>query len=896
MELPNQRIFNKSIERVILSSLIFQPEFIEDFSSEVFPDDFYIPFHRDVYSAILKLQNKIVSEEEVQIELEKSSKFKEDDFLYIFLERPVAKLDFYIKELKNKSTKRRLLLVAKEIEEAIFEQDMEAEDLLNLVEEKVYAIGQESTTGGFKDIHMALQETEEYLQKAKERENKTVTGIDTGFRDLNTMTTGFNDGDLIIIAARPSMGKTAIALNFVYNAISTGKGVAFFSLEMPVEQLMLRLFSIDTRIHLQDLRTGDLEDKDLNSLDVSMNRFRGFKLFIDDDGNLNIHQLRTKLRKLKAKNPDISLAVVDYIQIMNSKASKDRHIEVSDISRGLKLLARELKIPIIALSQLNRSLETRNDKRPIMSDIRESGCLTGDSLVINSETGERIRIDEVVKNRDKLLPFKTRAMGENLKMGDFDVINAFSSGVRKVYKMTLKSGKSIKATANHKFYRVDGWIPLGEMKLGDKIATPDSLEIEPKENALSNSELILLAHLLGSPKQPYHYTSEDFENIEIVREKAKELFDIEGKVIQQENWWHISFEDGSPLTIWYEKLGISSDKKRVPEAVFRGNTKSIELFLHHLWATNGLIARHGVSMKVYYSSNSYKFAEAVQSLLLRAGIVSSIRIVKQEKQGKEYGPNYRVSVQGKNDIEKFLKRVNSYGELGKKRDKFLDYLSGIKAKSINSSIHKIVWEQIDEALKNSAISLKEFSKKTQIYRNKFFKINISIAQMKSIASVLKDEKLSNIANSDIYWDEIVSIEELGEEEVFDITVDKAHCFVSQNMIPKNSIEQDADIIFFVYRDDVYRLKAEKEREKEARDKGEKYEPKVEQKPEETAEIIIGKQRNGPTGVVKLNFQKNFTKFVDFTEEHISDKVEKATKFVGTPDRVEIPDDGNIGNI
>jgi len=410
LEIPYQRIFNKSVERVILSSLIFQPEFIDDLVSEIKEDDFYIPFHRDLFNAIVKLNNtkKIVSEELIKDLLEKDEKFQEEEFFNIFLEQPVTKLDFYVKELKNKSTKRRLLAVAKEIEDAIFEQDLDAIELLNFVESEVYAIGQDSTTGGFKNSREIVETTKEYIDKMLNRENKTLIGVDTGFYTLNKMTTGFNGGDLIIVAARPSMGKTAFSLNVVYKALQQGNGVAFFSLEMPVEQLMLRLLSIDSYIELQKLRTGDLKDIELARLYDSLQKFSNYKLFIDDDGGLNINQLKTKLRKLKAKNPEVNLAVVDYIQIMNSTGSKDRQIEIGEISRGLKLLARELNIPIIALSQLNRSLESRNDKRPIMSDIRESGSIEQDADIILFVYRDDVYKLKAEKEKEK----EARAKGE----------------------------------------------------------------------------------------------------------------------------------------------------------------------------------------------------------------------------------------------------------------------------------------------------------------------------------------------------------------------------------------------------------------------------------------------------------------------------------------------------
>jgi replicative DNA helicase len=175
---------------------------------------------------------------------------------------------------------------------------------------------------------------------------------------------------------------TAFVLNIASKILDHNKGVAFFSLEMPAEQLMLRLMSAKASIALQDLRVGNLSDEQWSSLSKTADHFSRSKLFVDDDGNLTITALRSKLRKLKERHPEISCAIIDYLQLMSGSGGKDRHQEVSEISRGLKLLARELNIPIIALSQLNRSLESRNDKRPMLSDIRESGSIEQDADII----------------------------------------------------------------------------------------------------------------------------------------------------------------------------------------------------------------------------------------------------------------------------------------------------------------------------------------------------------------------------------------------------------------------------------------------------------------------------------------------------------------------------------
>jgi replicative DNA helicase len=256
-----------------------------------------------------------------------------------------------------------------------------------------------------------VKSTIEHIHEMKKRGNSGVVGVDTGYGELNDLTTGFGEGDLIIIAARPAMGKTAFTLNLAQKALDDGRGVAIFSLEMPAEQLMMRMLSAKTSIPLQKLRVGDMDDDEWTRLTAASDEMAGQKLFVDDDGMLNIHQLRSKLRKLKSQHDEISLCVIDYLQLMNGSGGKDRHLEVSEISRGLKLLARELSIPIIALSQLNRGLEARNDKRPMLSDIRESGSIEQDADMIMF-----VYRDDVYRMREEMeKEKKAKAEGQEYK-------------------------------------------------------------------------------------------------------------------------------------------------------------------------------------------------------------------------------------------------------------------------------------------------------------------------------------------------------------------------------------------------------------------------------------------------------------------------------------------------
>ncbi len=261
-------------------------------------------------------------------------------------------------------------------------------------------------------MQTVTSDTLDYIKKMKLLGNKYLIGQTTGFDSLDKRTTGLNEGDLVIIAARPAMGKTALVLNMALKNVERGKGVIFFSLEMPAEQLMLRMLAAKTSIPLQNLRKGDMDDKEWSILSAAFDDLNSKKLFVDDGGSININQLRARVRKL-AQNQEnnISLVIIDYLQLMQGLGNKDRHQEVSDISRGLKMLARELKIPIVALSQLNRGLENRPDKRPMLSDLRESGAIEQDADIIMF-----VYRDDVYKQRDEARKEKeAKDRGEDYK-------------------------------------------------------------------------------------------------------------------------------------------------------------------------------------------------------------------------------------------------------------------------------------------------------------------------------------------------------------------------------------------------------------------------------------------------------------------------------------------------
>jgi replicative DNA helicase len=406
-------IYSINIERAVLSSILFNPDEIEDVLGLLKPKDFYLPAHQKIFAVMEKLHNDDMPIDEEFIRKRVNPKDVDDDILIEILSaNPITNTLAYTKEIKDGSVKRELATLATTIKKVAIEDDIAATEAVDTVQNALYKITTDSASSELKDIITITDDTLSYIKRMKELGGKHLIGETTGFYDLDKKTTGFNEGDLIIIAARPAMGKTALVLNMALKNVEANKGVIFFSLEMPAEQLMLRMLAAKTSIQLQNLRKGDLNDEQWSKLSGAFEDLNKKKLFVDDGGSVNINQLRARVRKLaQNKENNISLVVIDYLQLMQGTGNKDRHQEVSDISRGLKMLAREMKIPIIALSQLNRGLENRPDKRPMLSDLRESGAIEQDADIIMF-----VYRDDVYKERDEARKEKeAKDKGEDYK-------------------------------------------------------------------------------------------------------------------------------------------------------------------------------------------------------------------------------------------------------------------------------------------------------------------------------------------------------------------------------------------------------------------------------------------------------------------------------------------------
>ncbi|MBN8480704.1 MAG: replicative DNA helicase [Xanthomonadales bacterium] len=379
-------------EQAVLGGLMIAPEAWERVADRIAEHDFYRKDHRLVFRAINELTSKDMPCDAVTLGewFEAQGLDGEVGGMAYVIELAnstpsAANIVAYADIVREKSVLRQLIDTGTEIAGDAFQPEgRSSQELLETAEQKVFRIAEAGARGrkGFVSMRSAVKDAFQILHHRFENKGQ-ITGLPTGFADLDEMTTGLQPSDLVILAARPSMGKTALALNMAENAaMRTKKAVAVFSMEMSASQLAFRLISSLGRINQQHLRTGDLAEEEWPRVTSAITMLSEAKIFIDDTPALSPGELRARARRLKREH-DLGLIVIDYLQLMQVPGNKEnRATEISEISRGLKALAKELDVPVIALSQLNRSLEQRTDKKPVMSDLRESGAIEQDADLI----------------------------------------------------------------------------------------------------------------------------------------------------------------------------------------------------------------------------------------------------------------------------------------------------------------------------------------------------------------------------------------------------------------------------------------------------------------------------------------------------------------------------------
>lgn len=643
--------------------------------------------------------------------------------------------------------------------------------------------------------------------------------------------------------AGPAMVPThnsTLGLDFMRScSIKHQMASVIFSLEMSKSEIVMRLLSAEAKIKLADMRSGRMSDDDWTKLARRMSEISEAPLYIDDSPNLTMMEIRAKGRRL-AQKADLKLVVVDYMQLMSSgKKYESRQQEVSDFSRSLKLMAKELEVPVIAISQLNRGPEQRTDKRPQVSDLRESGCMTANTRILRADNGAEVTFGELMETGERPLVW---SLDERKRMVARPMTNVFYSGHKEVFKLRLASGREVEATANHPFMTLDGWVPLGELAVGDRLATPRRVPEPVQTERLRDSEVIMLAHMIGDgscvKRQPIRYASVDKVNLLEVEISARHF----GVTAVRDEYpaagvttmrlpapYRLTHGKRNPIAAWLDKLGLfgkRSYEKFVPKEVFALPDDQVPLFLRHLWATDGSVRWDATARqaRIYYATTSRQLADDLAQLLLRVGVYSRIKCAK--KVG--YRDCWHVLIYGGDNQHRFLAHVGVNGERGIKAREVLRQLEAAERNPNLDTVPKEVWQQVRSALvrKGSSAMWKHAPSRSRLHQ---------------AAAILDDPELHDLARNDVFWDEIVEITSIGEHDVYDGTVPGTSNFVAQGITAHNSLEQDADMVLLLHRPDAI--------DREDPRGGE-------------ADIILGKHRNGPTANITVAHQLHFSRFTN----------------------------------
>jgi replicative DNA helicase len=648
---------NLQAEESLLGAMLLNRDAIASAVEVVSADDFYRPSHGHVYEAICTLYGAGEPADPVTVaeELKRAGLLEAvggpSTLITLQAHTPAtSSAAKYARIIEELALLRRLIGVANDMAELAYDTPDDVIGAVDRAEAMVYEVAERRVTDTMAPIRDLLSANLDRLEQLYER-GEAITGIPTGFNDVDELLSGLQPSSMVIIGARPSAGKTALGLGMAgHAAIEARRPVLFFSLEMSQLELTQRLLCSEARVDSRRVRNGKLSEADWQKISHAVGRLAEAPLFIDDNPRLTVMEIRAKARRLKSRMGDLGLVVVDYLQLMTGRSgAESRQVEVSEISRGLKILARELETPVVALSQLSRGLEMRQDKRPVLADLRESGCLTADTTIVRADTGSRVTLGDLLRDGERDVPVWT--LDEHYRLVRGVMTHVFPSGIKPVYQLRLASGRSVKASGNHPFLALEGWFPLERLDVGDHIAVPraGSWSRAPGEES-AGAETV--------PRELWSYVRKVLPHLEL------DLREVE--------------------------------------------------------------ARIGVD----------------------------------------------------------------------------DFVEGFYA---------------------NALTRDELSR---------------------LAVVVPDPFLADLASSDVHWDTIVGIDDLGPQPVYDATVPRTHNFVADGIVVHNSIEQDADVVMFIYRDEVYNP--------ESPDRG-------------TAEILVSKQRNGPTGMARLAFLDHYKRFANMAK-------------------------------
>lgn len=849
-------------EQSVLGGMLLSKDAIADVLERLRPSDFYRPAHQNVYDAILDLYGRGEPADAVTVaaELDRRGLLRRiggAPYLHTLISTvpTAANAGYYAGIVAEKALLRRLVEAGTRVVQYGYAgaDGADVAEIVDRAQAEIYEVADRRTSEDFVPLEDLLQPTMDEID-AIASNGGISRGVPTGFTELDEVTNGLHPGQMIIVAARPGVGKSTLGLDFMRScSIKHRMASVIFSLEMSKSEIVMRLLSAEAKIKLADMRSGRMTDDDWTRLARRMSEISEAPLYIDDSPNLTMMEIRAKARRLRQK-ANLKLVVVDYLQLMTSgKKVESRQIEVSEFSRHLKLLAKELEVPVVAISQLNRGPEQRTDKKPLLSDLRESGCLTSATRILRADTGAEVTFGELMRTGERPLVW---SLDERLRMVARPMTNVFPSGRKEVFRLRLASGREVEATGNHPFMKLEGWTPLEELTIGDRIAVPRRVPEPVDTQRMDDSEVVLLAHMIGDgscvERQPIRYASMDEANLAAVALAAAHF----GVTAVRDDYpaarvttlrlpppERLTHGRRNPIAAWLDGLGLfgkRSYEKFVPEAVFRAPNDQVALFLRHLWATDGSVRWDDVADqgKIYCASTSQQLIDGVAQLLLRLGVQS--RIARVEKAG--YRACWHLYVNRAENQTAFLTKIGVHGVGGKSAQSVLERLAARGRRPGADTVPTEVWHRVREALARNPVAMAEprSAAKASVCESRS-RHAPGRPLLHKKAATFEDPEIHMIATSDVYWDRVVEISSIGVHDVYDGTVNGTHNFVANGINVHNSLEQDADMVILLNRPDAF----------------ERDDPRGGE-----ADFILAKHRNGPTKTVTVAHQLHLSRFAN----------------------------------
>lgn len=777
---PVERVppHNLDAEVSVIGSMLLSKDAIAEAVEHVRAEDFYRGAHRTMFEAALSLYDRGEPVDSVSLaeELKRLGRLEDVggqvEIAEIVHRVPTpANAAYYARVVAAAAMKRRLIDAGSRISQLGYDDTQDAEASVDTAENLVYQLSTHGRVGEITPLKELLTAGFEMIEQLHENQS-ALTGLPTGFTDFDNLTSGLQPGNLMILAARPSMGKSTMVVNIATHvSVKARKPAAIFSLEMSQMELVQRILAGQARVDSDRLRTGKLRESDWPRLSEAFGKLADAPMFIDDTPDVTMMEIRSKCRRLKQQH-GLELVIVDYLQLMQSPQHVESRVqEVAQFSRGMKILAKELNVPVIALSQLSRKPEDRVDHRPQLADLRESGCVPGDTRVWRADTGEEVPIGELAATDEP--DVWVWSVGADYRLTPARLAAAFPTGVKRVFRLRLRSGRRVTASANHPLLTFDGWTRLDELAVGSRVAVPRQVPEPQSAEALDEAELAA--------------------------------------------WADASLAHG-----W------------LPEAVFRLKDSQLETVVRRLWAAGGSVAPTAARVACVCDTASPALARGLQRALTRLGVAATVT--------RASAGGARVAAAGRAGERAFLDRLAVDGDAGEPAAQLRARLPAPGAGD-EDTLPVDVWDEVGRCMADRGLTPAAFTAAMDlgVCGTTLWQQPPSREVVRRAAEVVDSDHLRRLARADLWWDAVAAIDDLGEQPVFDATVEPTHNFLADGVVVENSLEQDADIVSFIYRDEVY--------DPDSPAKGE-------------AELLVAKHRNGPIGTIPLAFLGSTSRFAN----------------------------------